>query len=486
MVRSIAARFASACSLFVALAALAPSSALADLTISSHPTENVACTSGVCTLTKRSGNLNVSQLQSLLSAGNVTVTANYPFGATDLVVSSGFGWVSGNSLTLNSNISIKIDRTIAIGGSGGLTLDAANSDPILFGPNGNITSLSTTNSLTINGVSFALVNSVAGLANAITTNPGGKYALVATYDAKSDGTYKHPPISTTFTGLFDGLGNTISNLTVVDSHDGYAALFAQLGSTATVRDLNLHHAHIVGLGSSPVFMGALAGVNFGNIFGCFASGHALGSGSNGIYEGGLVGQNNGIIVDSGADVAVSASANSVSGGLVGLSIEGQIYNSFSNGSVSASSGQSFLGGLVGEGYRSEISNAYATGSAAGGPASSVGGLVGLLQDTTVMTSYSTSHVSGGTSHNAYGYAGGFVRFDAGSNVYTDAYWDTTTSGFAAPSQGTGNYPNFPGITGLTTTQLQSGFPAGFNSSSVWAQSANINGGLPYLQLAPKQ
>ena len=37
--------------------------------------------------------------------------------------------------------------------------------------------------------------------------------------------------------------------------------------------------------------------------------------------------------------------------------------------------------------------------------------------------------------------------------------------------------NNPGITGLTTAQLQSGLPAGFNPS-IWAESASINGGLP--------
>ena len=41
----------------------------------------------------------------------------------------------------------------------------------------------------------------------------------------------------------------------------------------------------------------------------------------------------------------------------------------------------------------------------------------------------------------------------------------------------------PGITGLTTAQLQSGLPAGFDPS-IWAESPNINGGLPYLITNP--
>ena len=55
----------------------------------------------------------------------------------------------------------------------------------------------------------------------------------------------------------------------------------------------------------------------------------------------------------------------------------------------------------------------------------------------------------------------------------------TTSGFPGPGQGAGTPADDPGITGLTTAQLQSGLPAGF-SRSIWGQNPDINGGLPYL------
>jgi hypothetical protein len=70
-----------------------------------------------------------------------------------------------------------------------------------------------------------------------------------------------------------------------------------------------------------------------------------------------------------------------------------------------------------------------------------------------------------------------------SGSLTDAYWDTTTSGITNPSQGAGTPANDPGITGLTTDQLQSGLPAGFDPS-VWGESANINNGMPYLLANP--
>jgi hypothetical protein len=39
--------------------------------------------------------------------------------------------------------------------------------------------------------------------------------------------------------------------------------------------------------------------------------------------------------------------------------------------------------------------------------------------------------------------------------------------------------NARGITGLTTQQLQTGLPAGFDPK-IWAEDANINNDLPYL------
>jgi len=40
-----------------------------------------------------------------------------------------------------------------------------------------------------------------------------------------------------------------------------------------------------------------------------------------------------------------------------------------------------------------------------------------------------------------------------------------------------------GITGLTTQQLQSGLPTGFDPK-IWAENPNINNGLPYLIANP--
>ena len=65
-------------------------------------------------------------------------------------------------------------------------------------------------SLTINGNSYTLENNVAGLAGDIQLNPGGYFALANGYDASADGTFVPRRFRTIFTGVFEGLGNTIS------------------------------------------------------------------------------------------------------------------------------------------------------------------------------------------------------------------------------------------------------------------------------------
>jgi hypothetical protein len=67
----------------------------------------------------------------------------------------------------------------------------------------------------------------------------------------------------------------------------------------------------------------------------------------------------------------------------------------------------------------------------------------------------------------------------------DLYWDTTTSGITNPDQGAGNVDDDPGLSALTTQQLQAGLPAGFDPA-IWAENPKINNGLPYLMANPPQ
>ncbi|MGD0144194.1 MAG: hypothetical protein ABSC92_13635, partial [Rhizomicrobium sp.] len=177
------------------------------------------------------------------------------------------------------------------------------------------------------------------------------------------------------------------------------------------------------------------------------------------------------------------------------SVPGGVGSVYSTATVSLNSGacrgcsvgnsENSAGGIVGVNYGT-VSGAYATGAVTGGSFANLGGLIGL-EDSTAATGdnavadcYSTGAVTGEAGSSV----GGSTGFDMTPGYISDVYWDTTTSGITNSSQGSGNITNDSGITGLTTTQLQSGLPAGFNSNTGWGESPSINGGLPYLLAIP--
>jgi hypothetical protein len=135
------------------------------------------------------------------------------------------------------------------------------------------------------------------------------------------------------------------------------------------------------------------------------------------------------------------------------------------------------------GANDSLANSYATGSVTGGRYSYVGGLVGFnyagqSYGASVTDSYSTGALSGNI---VGGLVGGDWRYDD-CNCYYYTYFDTDTSG---TTYGVGNVTNEPGITGLTSAQLQSGLPQGFDPK-IWGQDPKINNGLPYLLANPPQ
>ncbi|MCT7468337.1 GLUG motif-containing protein [Aliarcobacter cryaerophilus] len=120
-----------------------------------------------------------------------------------------------------------------------------------------------------------------------------------------------------FTGTFDGLGFTISDLYINRPYQNYVGLFGYINSSSTVKNIGLTNVDITG----QTIVGGLAGENYGTISNSYASGSVNGD----YYVGGLVGLNNGTISNSYA--SVSAIGSQFVGGLVGFN-NGTISNSF--------------------------------------------------------------------------------------------------------------------------------------------------------------
>jgi hypothetical protein len=244
--------------------------------------------------------------------------------------------------------------------------------------------------------------------------------------------------STQFTGVFDGNGHIISNLTYTESTQEYVGLFGYVGSAGQIRNLGVEEANIQGR----YYVGGLVGFDAGTITTCYATGTV--SGSN--IVGGLVGGNSGSITTCYATGTVSGSDYYI-GGLVGNNYEGTITDCYATGNVTVTGTGMFVGGLVGE-NDGTLTNCYATGSVSGGYY--VGGLVGYNNRGTITECYATGAVSGN-----YYYIGGLCgRNDDGT--ITDSYWDTESSGQAASAGGWG----------LTSVQMkQAASFAGWNDGA---------------------
>jgi len=419
----------------VALAFLfgATTAAQAQLVISKKPTSNMTCTPGQCSATASQAVLNVKDLKKLIQHGDLQI---FDGSARGIEVQAAIYWTKGHKLTLNAT-PIYIAAPIRVEGRGDLTfttLDFLSGPALSFSSKGSVTFLDMRSSLVINNLPFKIEpNLQSMIADIQADDSEGFYALNNDDDASAYGTFSQSPIGGVFDGEINGMGHTISNLRINStSGQDYVGLIRQMGLGHSVRNLNLTNIDIQSGGGSCV--GALLGDNLGNLVYDFVSGNV--SASKALATGGAAGCNYGYVFDVFASDAVSGN---IAGGLVGDE-EAFITESMASGSVTAQTGPNH-------------------------PAA--GGLIGESNQGIVQTSYSFGKVSG------TGDLGGSVG-DAFQGTYTDVYWDTTTSGTTQGCQ-----DSCSGVTGLTTTQLQSGLPAGFDPAS-WAESHKIENGLPYL------
>jgi len=228
--------------------------------------------------------------------------------------------------------------------------------------------------------SYTLGQNIDASATATSTDVWGSSGFVPIGNASSP-----------FTGTFDGLGHTISDLTINLPTQSNVGLFGYTGMGAVIRNAGLTSGSVTG----SAIVGGLVGYNnYGSITNSYATSPVGGAST----VGGLVGENwHGSITNSYATGTVSATSQ-VAGGLVGESDYGTIGTSYATGTVSATNG--FAGGLVGHSTYGQLSDSYSAG-----------------------------HVSGPNS-------GGLVGYSFGTAA-TNSFWDTTTSGQTTSYGGVG-------------------------------------------------
>ena len=379
------------------------------------------------TVAEADGDITGTALSGLLADNNITIQtvigtndATNLFatkdGNGDIFVNDEITWSSGNTLTLNAIRNIEINAAIdASGGGGGkLVLEygqgaVTTENAAFYAINAPVSLQAGQNYTTKLGSDGALVEytviidlgtqdsttgtDLQGINGALT----GNFALGAAIDASStsgwDSEAGFNPIGNDtdkFSGKFDGLGHTISGLTINRTAKEYVGLFGY-ASGATLRNVGLVDGSVTGWRR----VGGLVGYSESSaISNVYTTGIVSGESFN---IGGLVGTATHTTI-SNVFASGEVSGNSTVGGLVGFNWFGSISNSYATGKVSGTA--DYVGGLAGFSDSINFSDSYATGDVSG--TDHVGGLVGTSKSTIISNAYATGKVLGAD------YVGGLV------------------------------------------------------------------------------
>jgi filamentous hemagglutinin family protein len=434
--------------------------------------------------------ISADALVKQLASNNVVLsTLSSGTNAGDIFVNANISWATDNSLTLSAyhDILFMSGSKVTNTGAGNLVLRADNSGrgqgTIIFNSGAHVDFSQSTGTVSLfynpsgsqttkyqnptnyfcppcpggGGVfvqqasqltAYMLVNTTSDL-DAVRTNQGGTYALGTNITFDPNQTFTPIP---NFTGLFDGQGQTIANLTIASTTQN-VGLFGSIGSTGVVRSLNLADVTVSGLNSQ--FVGTLAGTNAGTISNVSATDVAVSVGSNG-NGGGLVGLNSGTITNAFAtgDLTGAAGTNGFTtlGGLAAVNL-GSISSSFASvvvGSPTVANLQA--GGLVGN-HAGTILSSAATGNVLTGDGSVAGGLVA---SNSVSGAITGSQASGNVTVGAESLAGGLVGSSAGTITAS-----TALGAVSSP----GNNSTIGGLVGASTGVIMDSTASGAVTSS---------------------
>jgi trimeric autotransporter adhesin len=408
------------------------------------------------TIAAAGGDMTGATLTTSLAGGNVAIlsTNGGSGSAGDVNVNDSVTW-SANKLTLNAQNNININTAMNGSGTASLALQygqgavaAGNTSTININapvnlPSGNTLSITQGSDGAV--ANYAVITSLGAAGSTTATdlqgmkgNLGLNYALGSNIDASATSGWNagagFAPVgnsSTQFTGVFNGLGHTITSLTINRPNSGNSGLglFGQVSAAGKLSDIGLIGGSVTGTNSN--YVGELVGLSNGKINNSYATGTATGAS----VVGGLMGINYGTVSNSHANGAVTATGDNA-GGLSAYNF-GTISNSYATGAVAA--GNYFSGGLVGTNMAT-VTNSYATGAVTGNH--TAGGLVAFNQfGSNISTSYAAGVVTGTNS------VGGLVGHN--NSTITNSYWNSTISGSTGVGGGTTT-----GATGLTTVQMQ--------------------------------
>ncbi len=461
------------------------------------------------TVAASGGNMTGAAVATALAGGNFAIqsssgTAGTAGTAGDINMNDAVAW-SANTLTLNASANININAALTGTGTASLalqygqgavalsntsnynvsavvTLPAGQNFSTQLGSNGTTKNYTVITSLGLAGSTTG--TDLQGMAGSL----AGNYALGADIDASGTASWNSnagfAPVgssSTPFTGVFSGLGHTLSGLRIARAATDYVGLFGLVsGTSSQLRDLNLSGGSITGKDYVGAVVGDLENGTLSNL-----NTSAAVSGANQV--GGLAGVLTATAQLSGAVASGNVSASGgLAGGLVGFVSSGSaITGSHATGTVNAA--LSFVGGLVGKlDNGGSISNSSASG-AVSAAADYAGGLVGQSTTGGSITNSSASgavlstanYVGGLTGEQGNGSASGNSASGSVSGVdYVGGYTGKATSGLGVTNgRATGAVNGHSYVGGLVGQATNGGITSNSSASGNVTATGNYVGGL---------
>ncbi len=423
------------------------------------------------TIASSGGDITGTLLSSQLSTTDVAIlsTAGASGIAGNININDALAWSGNSALTLNAQNNININSAITASGASAklalqygqgavstgnissyfvnapINLQSGNNFSTQLGSNGTTINYTVINGLGSSGSTSGL--DLQGINGAL----NGNFALGSSLAASStsgwnSGTGFTPIGSLTnpFTGRFDGLGHTITALTINQPTNANIGLFGVTLGATTIQNIGL-------LGGTTIGAAGTGGLVGNNDAGLIKNSYNTGLVTGAAGTGGLVGSNiSGNLINDYATGNIKGAAGT--GGLLGSSTTGSVSNSYATGIVDGTASQNLVGiggagvgGLIGSITSGNISNSYATGWVYGAAGS--GGLVGSITSGSIDGSYATGSIYGaaGTGGVAGSSAGAVSNTYATGNVTGAAGTSALVGGGASGAAGSVNITNSVGI-----------------------------------------
>ncbi|WP_447044946.1 two-partner secretion domain-containing protein [Vreelandella sp. H-I2] len=428
------------------------------------------------TIAANGGDITGAQLGINLADTNVTIKSvdgGNTDGNGDIFVNDEVTWSSGNTLTLNAIRNIEINSAIdASGGAGGkLALEygqgAVNADntasyninaPVNLRAGQNF---STKLGKDVDGIDYTVITDLGAEGSTNGTDLQGmngdlskNYALGSHIDASVTTNWNSgsgwTPIgsNSVFTGNFDGLGHSISNLFYFDkSAHGRAGLFsyAQGGS---IKNVGILDANITGYNQLGILVGEAHTL-------AIEKTHVTGSVTGNREIGTLVGKATFLDVNNSYSTAnINGDGDYAISGLVGYWYKGSLVDSYMSGEVTGTNGQ--LSGLF-KSFRNESVDNYPT----------------------VTNSYYDTDTNAGVMVDSATYGKTKAEIIETTNNHWDtSIWATSISGadYAGYAIGTIDLPVIKAIYKPTETLFEGGMGVEGDAYTIanWDQLQNIN------------